>query len=68
MLFRSDGAGRANWQFITALTAGNRMTYAPSNHVTTEFLYDWKDANGGSLTLRGYDGFPMFTTPFTRLD
>jgi hypothetical protein len=69
MIVASKGFdGQYNWRFVVGTISGNRVTFVPRDEAD-EFMFDWKDAGGGSLTLKGEQGNRlMYTTPFTRLD
>ena len=75
-------AGKNNgvyWRFVTGTLTNERLEYVPRDGAM-RFLFDWKDANSGSLTQMpgdragmggsggGGKGGKPYNTQFTRLD
>jgi hypothetical protein len=58
------------WRYVTAKVSGNRLEFAPRIE-EEHFLFDWRDANGGSFaSVRDDGGRGRISTSvlFTRLD
>ena len=57
------------WRFITGKLSGERLEYEPPTG-GAHFVFDWRDANGGSVALfpAGGAGGRVTNTTFTRLD
>ncbi len=66
--------GQRYWRFVTGALSGRRIEYVPKDG-WHRFMFDWRDANSGSLTVLLFDGKGpqgnsgrIFSTPFSRLD
>ena len=71
VIIAGKGPNGSYWRFVTGTLSGDRLDYTPREG-STRFLFDWNDANSGSLsqmfTQQKGRNQPPYNTRFTRLD